>query len=200
VSAGLGNQQRFEISTAVTYRDRQSFTLSPPVPTMTNPAITIPAAKSVEIWGSIVDRRSFKQIRLALDAARSFGIGDTSFQRSNTQTVRVFALRDFREGRGEWEAEVSYAKVLNDAANSMTTCTTATAPIEQQVNICYGNSTNTLISAGAQVVYRLKADWLGIANLYVLRTTNVSPNPAGGVITDPAVLGFTGFLRIAKRF
>jgi hypothetical protein len=167
---------------------------------MTNPIIQIPAAKAIEVWGSFVDRRSIKGTRIGLDAARSFGIGGTSFQRSNTQTFRLFVLKEIRDGRGEVETEVSYAKVLNDAATGMTPCTLGTTPIETLINECYGNSTNTLISAGAQLVYRLKADWLGIANLYVLRTSNQSPNPAGGVITDPTITGFTGYLRIAKRF
>ncbi|HTL33107.1 MAG TPA: hypothetical protein VL326_08275 [Kofleriaceae bacterium] len=201
VSAGLGKQQRFELSTAVTYRERQAFTLQPPVPTMTNPAVSIPAAKSIEVWGSFVDRRSFKDARIGLDLARSFGIGGTSYQRSNTQTVRLFVLKDVRDGRGEIETEVSYAKVLNDAAAAMTACTSG-GGVESLLNNCYGHSTNTLISAGAQLVYRLKADWLAIANLYILRTSNQSPNPAGmgAPVEDPAILGFTGFLRIAKRF
>jgi hypothetical protein len=202
VSAGLGKQQRFELSTAITYRQRQPFTLAPPAATgvMANPATNVPAATSVEVWGSIVDRRSIKGARIGLDGARSFGLGDVSFQRSNTQTFRLFVLKDVRDGRGEIETEVSYAKVLNDGANYMTACQQGMMPAETLVNYCYGNSTNTLISAGAQLVYRLKADWLGIANLYLLRTTNEQANPAGGVTADPAVLGFTGFLRIAKRF
>ena len=43
------------------------------------------------------------------------------------------------------------------------------------------------------------ADWLAIGNAYLLRTTNQSPSGMM-VITDPATLGFTGFVRIAKRF
>lgn len=198
VSAGLGNLQRFEISTAATYRQRQEFTLKTADPTIAS--ITVPAAKSVELWGSFVDRRSFKGARIGVDVARSFGLGDASYQHSNTQTYRLFVLREFLEGRGEWEGELSYAKVLNDLAGGMSQCTAGTMTIEQQINVCYGNSDNTLISGGGQVVYRLKPDWLLIGNLYVMRTANKSLDGAGKVITDPTVTGFTGFLRIAKRF
>jgi hypothetical protein len=198
VSAGLGKLQRFELSTAATYRQRQEFTLTTADPTVAS--ITIPAAKSVELWGSIVDRRSFKGARIGLDVARSFGLGGNSYQHSNTQTYRVSVLREFAEGRGEWEGDITYATVLNDAASSMTQCTAGTMNIEQQINICYGNSNNKLISGGGQVVYRLKPDWLAIANLYVLRTANKSLDGAGKVVTDPTITGFTGFLRIAKRF
>lgn len=198
VSGGLGKLQRFEISTSATYRQRQEFTLRTADPTVAS--ITIPAAKSVELWGSFVDRRSFKDARIGVDVARSFGLGGNSYQHSNTQTYRLFVLREFLEGRGEWEGELSYAKVLNDSAGSMTQCTAGTMNIEQQINICYGNSDNTLISGGGQVVYRLKADWLIIGNLYVLRTANKSLNGTGMVVTDPTVTGFTGFFRIAKRF
>jgi hypothetical protein len=82
----------------------------------------------------------------------------------------------------------------------MTQCTAGTTNIEQQVNLCFGNSNNKLISGGGQVVYRLKTDWLLIGNLYVLRTANKSLNGTGMVVIDPTVTGFTGFLRIAKRF
>lgn len=197
VSAGLGKLQRFEISTAATYRQRQEFTLKTADPTIAS--ITIPAAKSVELWGSFVDRRSFKGARIGVDVARSFGLGGNSYQHSNTQTYRLFVLREFLEGRGEWEGELSYAKVLNDAAGSMNQCVLSTT-IEQQINDCFGNSDNTLISGGGQVVYRLKPDWLLIGNLYVLRTANKSLDGTGKVIIDPTVTGFTGFVRIAKRF
>lgn len=198
VSAGLGKLQRFEVSTSATYRQRQEFTLRTADPTVAT--ITVPAAKSVELWGSFVDRRSFKDARIGIDVARSFGLGGSSYQHSNTQTYRLFVLREFADGRGEWEGDVTYATVLNDNATSMTQCTAGTMNIEQQINVCFGNSNNKLISGGGQVVYRLKADWLGIANLYALRTANKSLNGAGMVITDPTVTGFTGFLRIAKRF
>jgi hypothetical protein len=197
-SAGLGKQQRFELSTSLTYRERQSFKLTTADPTIAT--ITIPAAKSVEVWGSFVDRRSFKDARIGLDISRSFGLGGNSYQHSNTQTYRLFVLREFAGGRGEWEGELQYATVLNDAATAMTECVAGTMNIEQQINLCYGNSNNKLMSAGGQVVYRLKADWLGIANLYVLRTANKSLNGMGTVVTDPTVTGFTGFIRIAKRF
>src|SRR4029079_840805 len=55
LSAGLGPLQRFEVTTAITYRYRNELTLvgqggTPP------PTFTIPAGQSVELYGAITDR------------------------------------------------------------------------------------------------------------------------------------------------
>ena len=74
------------------------------------------------------------------------------------------------------------------------TCGAGT-PAENVPN-CYGTSNNKLYSAGGQLTYRLKDDWLGIATLHLLRIGNTRSD---GVV-DPTVTGITGFVRIAKRF
>ena len=64
------------------------------------------------------------------------------------------------------------------------------------VNDCYGTSNNKLYQIGGQVFYRLKTDWFGIATLHLLRSTNTRSDK----LEDPAIIGATGFVRIAKRF
>ena len=61
---------------------------------------------------------------------------------------------------------------------------------------CYGTSNNKLFSVGGQLFYRIKRDWFGIGTLHLLRITNKRSDG----LEDPAILGVTGFLRIAKRF
>lgn len=187
ISAGLGPQQRFEISTALSYRFRPAFTLRSPDPN-TPTLVDLPAASSVEVWGSIVDRRSFKKVRVGLDASQSFAVGQLAYQRSVMFNTRLFVLREIANGRGEWEAEASYSKVANTILGTGLGCA--------MISDCYGTSNNTLFNIGGQVFYRLKQDWFGIATLHLLRTTNKRSDQ----LVDPAVIGATTFVRIAKRF
>ncbi len=185
ISAGLGKQQRFEISTAFSFRLRPAFDLRSP----TNMKIaSVKAAKSVEVWGSLVDRRSIKNTRIGIDGSQTFSVGDVAYQRSELFMGRLFVNREISGGRGEWEAEGSYSKVKDTTGAMTLACAT---PAE-----CYGSSNNTVISAGGQVFYRLKADWFGIGTLHVMQISNKRSDQ----VTDPKVTGITGFLRIAKRF
>jgi hypothetical protein len=187
ISAGLGKQQRFELSTALSYRFRPGFTLRPPDPTATT-QIDLPEASSVEVWGSFVDRRSIKGARIGIDASQSFAVGQQAYQRSELFVGRLFVLREFANGRGEWEGEASYSKVKDSILGMDLGCA--------MVSDCYGSSNNTLIDVGGQLFYRLQQDWFGIATLHVTRITNKRSD----MVADPNVLGITGFLRIAKRF
>jgi hypothetical protein len=160
--------------------------------------VTLDPARSVEVWGSVVDRRFPGDVRLGVDASRSFGIGGLAYQRSEALLVRLFALRPFSNGRGEWEAEVSYTdirdSVIGMSLTDAKTCGTAAGP--GGIPECYGTSSNKLYSAGGQLTYRLRQDWLAIATLHLLRIGNTRSD--GQV--DPTVTGITGFVRIAKRF
>jgi hypothetical protein len=185
VSAGLGPLQRFEISTALSVRRRPALTLTSPDGTVT---AMLPAAQSVEVWGGVVDRRSLFSARIGIDGGQTFAIGDVAYQRSEVFTGRLFASREIAGGRGEWETEWSYSKVKDSTIGQNLTCT--------MLADCYGTSNNTVISAGGQVFYRLKADWFGIGTLHLMRITN---KRSDGLV-DPTVTGITGWVRIAKRF
>jgi hypothetical protein len=148
----------------------------------------LPAAQSVEVWGGVVDRRSLFSARIGIDGGQTFAIGDVAYQRSEVFTGRLFASREIAGGRGEWETEWSYSKVKDSTIGQNLTCT--------MLADCYGTSNNTVISAGGQVFYRLKADWFGIGTLHLMRITN---KRSDGLV-DPTVTGITGWVRIAKRF
>jgi hypothetical protein len=154
--------------------------------------IAIPAATSVEVWGGITDRRSIADLRLGVDGSQTFGIGQQAYQRSKTLMLRGFASREIADGRGEWEAEASYSKVVDSVTGMDLGCA-----FGGDVKPCYGWSNNTIVSGGGQVFYRLKQDWLAIATVYLLRITN---RRSDMTMEDPPVTGITGFLRIAKRF
>ncbi len=188
ISAGLGKQQRFEISTAFSYRLRPAFDLRAPDNTK---IATVKAGKSVEVWGGIVDRRSIKNTRIGIDASQTFSVGEVAYQRSDMFLGRLFVNRELANGRGEWEGEASYSKVRDQTGAMSLAC-----PLPTDVAGCYGSSNNTVISAGGQVFYRLKEDWFGIATLHLMRISNKRSDQ----LTDPTVTGITGFLRIAKRF
>ncbi len=192
VSAGLGPQQRFELSTAISYRIRPEFTLVSPDKTV---QVKLPQASSVEVWASFVDRRSIKNARIGVDVSRTFAVGDLAYQRSVSLIGRLFVLRDIANGRGEWEAEASYSDVRDTVLGTGLGCGT-TGMAGDVISDCYGTSNNSLVDVGGQVTYRLKQDWLGIATLHVVHITNKRSDG----LADPGVNGLTGFLRIAKRF
>jgi len=196
VSAGLGTQQRFEISVAGTFRNRPQFTLITPDP-MTED-ITLQAANSVEIWAGVVDRHFFFDTRVGIDASRAFRVGDLAYQRSIAEMYRLFVNRLIQDGRGEWEAELSYSRIADSVLGMGTGCGLGVMGTNSWPLVvdCYGTSNNTILSATGQLFYRIKEDWFGIGNMSIMRITNKRSDQ----IEDPAVLGFTGFVRIAKRF
>jgi hypothetical protein len=191
LSAGLGELQRVEVTAALAYRYRGDVTLSAP-PQMTGaPATTtLPAAQSVEVYGAITDRRSIKDLRLGVDGSRIFGVGSATYQRTSSLSLRASAARELAEGRGEWEAEVAYSSTKDDSAGTM--CGTALAT-------CFGAASSTILSVGGNVYYRFNRDWFAMVSAFLNRTEIVHADMAGST-SDPAVLGLTGFLRIAYRF
>jgi hypothetical protein len=186
LSAGLGQLQRFEISTGVAYRWRPSVAI-PFGDGATS--LTLQAAKGVEVYGSFVDRRSFKQLRLGLDVSRTLGIGDVAYQRSQVLSLRAYASREIRGGRGEWETEVAYNSTKD--SGSGTTCV--------DVATCYGASEGSILSAGGSLYYRLTRDWFAIGNVFLSRQTLTSRG-TGTALEDPPVTAMMGYLRVAYRF
>ena len=190
VSAGLGKLQRFEVSTAVNYRYRPQFDLKS-VDNVTTQRIS--AAKGVDVFLSVVDRASFARLRLGADVSRSFAVGNVGYQRSEVLAARVFAAREFKAGRGEWEAEASYSTTKDVAGGAM--CVAGT------LDQCFGSSNASILSLGGNLYFRITPDWFALGNLFV-SSYNIKPAPVNGVVLppDPTILGLTGFARIAYRF
>jgi hypothetical protein len=190
VSASLGKSQRFEISTSANYRFR------PEVELLTGNnlgTVTLPAAKGVDIYLGLVDRHSIAKLRLGADVTRSFAVGNVGFHRSTVLAARLFAGRELKGGRGEWDAEVGYSTTRDVAGG--TTCD-LTNP--QQ---CFGTSSGSVVSLGGNLYYRINRNLFVLGNLFVSRYS-ITPTPPMGMATkaDPAILGLTGFARIAYRF
>jgi hypothetical protein len=192
VSAGLGRLQRFEVTTAVAYRMRPDFTLYSPTGVE---EANISAAKSIEVFGGIVDRHSIKDARIGASYVQTFGTGAVPYGRSKFTAVRGSVGHDIKDGQGEWEAEVSYS-TSQDTQGS--TCLTAPDLLK-----CYGFTNGTVLSVGGTVYYRFNRDWLGIVNAYITQTQLHELTAMGATTTpppDPAILGLSGYLRIAYRF
>ncbi|HTR55787.1 MAG TPA: hypothetical protein VMJ10_34155 [Kofleriaceae bacterium] len=188
LSAGLGELQRFQITSAIAYRERPGFDLTP-IGAMAGTAVHLDPASSVEVYASVTDRRSVADMRLGADFITTFAVDNIPYSRTDVTAVRAFAGRELASGKGEWEAEVAASTTKDTSTTVMTTmCTSATT--------CFGSSSGTIISAGGTLYYRFNRDWLGIANLYVTQT---ALTPTGGQ-ADPAILGLTGFARVAYRF
>jgi len=192
ISAALGPDQRFEITAAVSYKERPDFTLDPSVGMgqTPGPGFAIPQQESVEIFGAITDRHSIKDARIGIDGMQSFSIGKTAFDRSDLFALRGYVARELASGKGEWEAEVSYSSAKDDGAAG--TCAAAT------IIDCFGASNSSILSAGGTLYYRLNRDWMMIGSAYLQRTTIHATQPAA--IDDPPIDGITGFGRIAYRF
>ncbi|MEO8552779.1 MAG: hypothetical protein ABI678_22530, partial [Kofleriaceae bacterium] len=110
------------------------------------------------------------------------------FQRDEVFALRAFASRDLASGKGEWEAEISYA--TSKDTNSGYACSAA------NVNDCYGQTNGTVISAGGSLYYRLNRDWFLIAQAYLSQTALT----VSGQAADPSITGVSGYFRIAYRF
>ncbi len=198
VSAALGQMQRYELSTAITYRYRPAITLTAPDGTDVYP---LSAASGVDLFVSLVDRHSFKDMRLGLDLSRSFAPSSTAYDRSEVFAIRAFGSRELASGHGEWEVEVSYATTTDASASN--TCTAFPAlngpALPTSVDGCYGSSSNSIISLGGNLYYRFNRDWLGIASVS-LNDQSITALVGTVATSDPSIIGLTGFLRVAYRF
>ncbi|HEY1546616.1 MAG TPA: hypothetical protein VGG28_02285 [Kofleriaceae bacterium] len=192
ISAALGNNERFQLTAAASYKERPDFTLDlSSAPASGSPTgVPIESASSVEIYASIIDRYSVKDLRLGVDAEDQFPIGNTPYDRVKTYSARVFASHELASGKGEWEADLSYSSATdtNDSAVGIN-CTTVAS--------CYGASSNGVYSLGGTLYYRLTRDVFLIGSAYLQRTSITTTMPAGN---DAPINGFTGFFRLAYRF
>jgi hypothetical protein len=191
LSAGLGQLQRIELTAAVAYRYRGDVTLTPPPAADGTPqtATVLPASQSVEVYGSITDRRSIGDFRLGLDGSRIFGVGSQTYQHTEATTVRVSAAREV--GNGEFDLEVAYSTTKDDNAGK--SCTGG------DITVCFGAAESNVISAGGNLYYRFTRNWFAVASGFV-NYTQIKHVDVTASTDDPPVTGVTGFFRIAYRF
>ena len=189
-SAGLGQLQRFELSAAATYRYRPDVTLTAP-DAMGGPGTSfkLGAGKGIDLYASLTDRHSIKDLRLGVDLSRTFGLGTVAFQRSEVFAIRFSGAHEIADGKGEWEAEVSYATTKDKSAGI--NCADLTT--------CYGASTGSILSLGGNLYYRINHDWFAMVSAFLSRQGLVHTDGTT-LTTDPTITGLTGFFRIAYRF
>lgn len=188
LSAGLGELQRFELTAAFAYRYRGEVVLTSPA-AATPVTTTLPAAQSVEVYGSITDRRSIADLRLGLDASRVFGVGSSTFQRTASTTVRASAAHELGNGHGEWDLEAAFTNTADDNAGKA--CT--------DITTCFGAANANIYSFGGNLYYRLNRDWFALASAFV-NLTSITHVDVAASTADPMVTGLTGFFRLSYRF
>jgi hypothetical protein len=150
--------------------------------------VALPAAQSVEVYGSITDRRSIGDFRLGLDGSRIFGVGSSTYQRTEATTVRLSIAREF--GHGEWDLEAAYNTTKDDSAG--TAC-------DGQLLNCFGAAKSSIVSGGGNLYYRFTRDWFAMASGF-LNYTAIRHVDTTTSADDPPITGVTGFFRIAYRF
>ena len=186
VSAGLGAMQRFQLSTAIAYRQRPAFSVITGNKSIVNFS---DSAASVEVWGSLIDRHSIKDARIGIEGSQSFGVGAIPYQRNDALYLRGFVGHSIRNGRGEFVADVSYLNAVD--AQKTSTC--------MDVTTCFGSAKTTLIGVSGDLYYRLREDWFVMGMLSVGHNTTTAVG-MGAPGTDPAINSVTAFFRIAYRF
>lgn len=187
ISAALGRTMRWEITAAGAGRRR------PQVNLRANGDVgedqLIPAAKSAEVFFQAVDRKFYGGFRAAASFVRVFGVGENA-ARSTSQLIRLAASRDIKEGRGEWEADLSYFSSIDENREA---CTTV------DITTCYGSSQVATITLNGTAFYRLKRDWFLMGSAAIGRQT-LTTLDGGMAVKNPAILMTTAFVRIAYRF
>jgi len=188
LSVGLGDTERFEISTAAQVRQRPDITLATGDPTK---GITVKAAEAAELSLQAVDRRSFAGLRLGLFGLRSFSIGDANLARTQVLIVRASAAHEIADGQGEWEADLGYVASKDDSVGGTCDPNTFTS--------CWGTSEASTISLAGFGMYRLAASWLGVASLE-LASQHLKTTDTMKTIDQPSILMVTAMLRLSYRF
>jgi hypothetical protein len=192
LSVSLGGQQQIEVSTALAIRRRPAIPLYDGI--NNDPVQTLPSSRSVEVWFGAV-HRNLKGYRVGVDGSRIFGAGGGGiYARSASFGGRLYASKEFRGGRGEWELDLGYTTSKDDNVG------TACPPMGNlNVETCYGSSKIGLVELGGTMYYRIKKDIFGVAMVNIGRYSLQTATMAG-VLTDPNVLSTSGYLRIGYRF
>lgn len=180
LSVALGRLQQLEGSVIVAYRMRPDVT----VPNGMG-SFTFKASTSVDVGWQVV-HRNLLRTRVGADGVRAYSVGDAS-SRATYLAFRAFASREFKQGRGNWEAEVGYSTARDDGMLEGT--------------LSFGRSKIKTLSAGATVYYRVGAAWFVMGSGSLGRLSLASkPVLTEASVEDPPVTQLSGFLRAAYRF
>lgn len=190
VTGGFGKLSRFEISAALSGRRRPKVVLE-----AGNNDQELPAAQSLELMLQVVDRRSWKGMRVDGSYIRSVGVGAASYARSRSQIFRVAATRELKEGKAELGGDVTFVSTADDNAGSACLANVMT-------QTCWGSANTVSLVASGQAYYRFKPDWFltSAAGLGTQKITVTSvANPGTGIPQPTTIYGHL-FLRLGYRF
>jgi hypothetical protein len=188
LSVGL-RQNRFEVSTHATVRRRPELAIETPDGATT---VVFPTAQAADIYLGLVDRRSWKDLRLGASVVSTFGVGSANLNRSKSTVARVDARREMLDGKAEVEADVRFISAADD--NRGTLCNPA------DLETCYGASRVTSIAVGGVGYYRFKPQWFAIVAANIGRLSQTVQYTADAAVDLPAITTATLFLRLAYRF
>lgn len=180
LSVALGQTQQIEGSVMVAYRRRPDVTVPNGAGTF-----TFAASQSVDVGWQLV-HRNLLRMRVGADGVRAYSVGDAS-SRATYLAFRAFASREFKQGRGNWEAEAGYSTARDDGM--------------LEGDLSFGRSKIRTLSAGGTVYYRVGATWFVMVSASLGRLTLASkPVLTEASVEDSPVTQLSGFLRAAYRF
>ncbi|HVK76924.1 MAG TPA: hypothetical protein VM734_26540 [Kofleriaceae bacterium] len=190
-SAGLGNSNRFELTTGLSARRRPEVVFD--LGAASTMDRVLPAAQAVEFLAQAVDRRFYGGFRLDLLYTRSVGIGASSYARSTGQLVRLGARKEIDDGRTEVQADVAYVSSADDDAGTM--C------LPSSLTSCYGSANSSGLQANMTGYRRINKDWFVTAMLGIASQKLVVTDPATTAgIPQSTTVSASAFLRVGYRF
>jgi hypothetical protein len=193
VSAAF-KERRFELSASSLVRQRPEITVTQPNDT----EVVIPAAQAFEFTVGFVDRRSIKGHRIGATLTAIQGFGDSNLYRTDANVGRLYASREVKDGKGEYELSVTYVQSSDENRDECLQNGPEPGPFG---NACFGTTKVNTIQAGGLLFYRPKKDWFVIGNLSAAsQGITVIDTMAMTEVSQPRILILTGLLRIAYRF
>lgn len=188
LSASFGRSQQIEASVALSgrYRPDVKVQASNGATPMT---YTFTAAKSVDVYAQLV-HRNLLSTRVGVDFVRSYSIGEAS-ARSAYYTFRGFLSREFRQGRGSWEAELAYSNSKDEVEDP--------GNVPMQTLFLYGKSKTSTVSGAGTVYYRLRTSWFLMGSVGV-GSFGLETIARGMKKADPSLTTLSMFGRLAYRF
>ena len=185
-------RDRFEVLTIGGVRQRPELDVTTGDGTM---QVVFPAAENADLTLQLVDRKSFKDMRIALSATRSFGIGNANLYRNKSLVARLSGSKQVADGKGEVEGDFTYLSSADD--NRGTACNLASPTT---ISACYGSAKVTSFTGSALLFYRFKPSWFLVTSATVGEELMSATDNAGDLQPQPALLVANLFLRLAYRF
>ncbi len=182
-------KQRFEISTSGTIRRRPELVVST---SNGMDEVIFPKAQAVDITLGVVDRKSYKDMRIGLSGTRTFGVGNATLYRSKSTVVRADATKSLKDGRAEVVGDVTVVASSDD--NIGTVCDMT------QLDTCFGASKMLSLGGGLLGFYRFKPDWFVIGSGSIARQVLTTTVSTGMTIAQQPIYTAALLLRLAYRF